>query len=183
MKFCEYCGKQVLGEVTTCSGCGATVEQKPEKTQVASNFKYCVHCGNQILSEAVMCPKCGSSAGKNKRNISNGDKSRVLKLAVKIFMLIAVGSCIANGVGALLTSTWVVLGAGHFVVSHVIFSSLIPLVWIIPMTIHYFKATKNNQPVGTGFKVCTLIFVNFIAGILMFCDASLNNSKSDTSKN
>ena len=29
---------------------------------------------------------------------------------------------------------------------------------------------EENRPVSTGFKVCTLIFVNIIAGILMLCD-------------
>lgn len=177
MQDCEYCGSHLADGVTTCSGCGAMVEQKTEKLPAAINTKYCIHCGNQILSEAVVCPKCGSSVGKNKRNISEADKSRVLKLAAKIFMLIAVGSCIANGVGAMLSSTWFMLGGGSFVISHAIFSSLIPLAWIVPMTMHYFKATKNNQPISIGFKVCSLIFVSFIAGILMLCDG--NNKTID----
>ena len=43
----------------------------------------------------------------------------------------------------------------------------IALFWCIPMTIHYFK---NSYWVGTGFKVCTLLFVNTFAGILLLCD-------------
>ena len=48
--------------------------------------------------------------------------------------------------------------------------SLIPLCWMIPMTVHYFRAVKGHRPVGVGFKVCTLLFVSLIAGILMLCD-------------
>ena len=44
----------------------------------------------------------------------------------------------------------------------------IPLIWKIPMTIHAFKKLNNNEAMGTGFKVCTLLFVNLIAGIMMF---------------
>ena len=47
---------------------------------------------------------------------------------------------------------------------------LIPLAWCIPMTISYSNKLKNGLPVSTGFKICTLLFVNTIAGILMLCD-------------
>lgn len=180
MRNCEYCGSQILDGATICSGCGAKVKQNIEKTQPAlRNTKYCIHCGNQILNEAVLCPKCGCSVGKSKKNnnISDSDKSRVLKLAVKIFMLVAVGSCVVNGIGVLLSSGWFAFGVGRFEFSHRILTSVVPIAWILPMTIHYFKATKNNQPISMGFKVCTLIFVSFIAGILMLCDNNNNFKK------
>lgn len=44
---------------------------------------------------------------------------------------------------------------------------LVPLAWMIPMTVHtwgLYKGTKRNT---IGFGVCTLIFVNVIAGILL----------------
>lgn len=60
----------------------------------------------------------------------------------------------------------------------------IALLWCIPMTVHY---CKNTYFVGTGFKICTLLFVNTIAGILMLCDNQLKESKFskkvDTLKN
>ncbi len=40
------------------------------------------------------------------------------------------------------------------------------------MTISYGRNRKNGIPVSTGFKVCSLIFVNTLAGILMLCDRS-----------
>ena len=48
--------------------------------------------------------------------------------------------------------------------------SIIPLAWCLPMTIIYNRKIKNGEVVGTGFKVCSLLFVNTIAGILMLCD-------------
>lgn len=50
------------------------------------------------------------------------------------------------------------------------FSFLIPLAWTIPMTVIYCKRSKQGIPMGTGFKVCTLLFVSLIAGILMLCE-------------
>ena len=51
---------------------------------------------------------------------------------------------------------------------------LLPLIWITLMIKHYIKATKNQHPVSIAFKVCTLFFVNLVAGILMLCDISNN---------
>lgn len=76
---------------------------------------------------------------------SEEESNSGLKTAAKIFMIIG---CIINS----------------------IYLFLIPLLWCIPMTVSYFKKTKNNEEISTGFKVCTLFFVNIVAGILMLCD-------------
>lgn len=47
---------------------------------------------------------------------------------------------------------------------------LIPLIWCIPMTIHVYKAYKGEEDLSVGFKVCVLLFVNLIGGILLLCD-------------
>ena len=46
---------------------------------------------------------------------------------------------------------------------------IIPLIWIIPMTVKLSKKLQNKEPIGIGFKICTFLFVNFIAGIALFC--------------
>lgn len=45
--------------------------------------------------------------------------------------------------------------------------NLIPLAWIFPMRHKILKAIKNGTKLKTGFKVCTLIFVNTVVGILL----------------
>lgn len=47
---------------------------------------------------------------------------------------------------------------------------LIPLCWCIPMTVSVYKAYKCEKTLGTGFKICILLFVNLIGGILLLCD-------------
>lgn len=45
--------------------------------------------------------------------------------------------------------------------------AIIPLAWMLPMTIHswgIYKGTKNNT---TAFGVCTLIFLSLVGGILL----------------
>ena len=47
---------------------------------------------------------------------------------------------------------------------------LIPLIWMIPMTIKMYKASKGEAELSLGFKVCTLIFNNLNSGILLLVD-------------
>lgn len=103
-------------------------------------MKYCQNCGTQLVDEAIACPNCGCSV----KTSSAITETSTLKLVVKIFMIIG---CVA----------W----AGLF---------LIPLCWTVPMTIYYWKSVDNHKPVSIIFKVCSLIFVNLIAGIIMLCD-------------
>lgn len=45
--------------------------------------------------------------------------------------------------------------------------TLIALAWMIPMTIHNWRIYKGEAANTTAFGVCTLIFANQIAGILL----------------
>ena len=105
-------------------------------------MKYCKYCGAQMVDEAVFCVKCGCSAEEVVTTKKNTDNSTLTTVA-KVFMIIG---C--------------VLSAFYF---------LIPLCWTIPMTVHYCNAVSAKNPVGVGFKVCSLLFVSTIAGILMLC--------------
>ena len=114
-------------------------------------MKYCSKCGNQLMDEAVICPSCGCAVegGYLARNTMNkstaivGSQPNGLKTAAKILMIIGT---VINGL------------------------YIIPLAWCIPMTVTYCNKIKNGEPIGTGFKVCSLLFVSLIAGILMLCD-------------
>ncbi len=106
---------------------------------------YCKKCGHQMLDEAVICPACGAptdnyGASSKQQRASSGERYKV----AKIFMLLG---CIFSG-----------------------FFYLIPLAWTIPMTVHLFRAANRGEEVGMGFKVCSLLFVNTVSGILLLCD-------------
>ena len=100
------------------------------------------------MDEAVICPKCGCLVGdikalqKNATNTTTAQTSG-LKTAAKILMII---SCVIMGF-------WI-----------------ITLAWTLPMTINYCNKVKNGQPISVGFKICILLFINTIAGILLLCD-------------
>lgn len=106
-------------------------------------MKYCVHCGNCIHDEAVVCVKCGRSVEQPRPAQSiTDDTNEIMQIVVKVFLILG---CIAYG--------WMI----------------IPLAWCIPITVSIFNKMRNKQPISTGLKVCTLIFVNLIAGICLLC--------------
>lgn len=45
--------------------------------------------------------------------------------------------------------------------------AIIPLAWMIPMTVISYGIYKGNKRNTVAFGVCTLIFVNLISGILL----------------
>ena len=47
--------------------------------------------------------------------------------------------------------------------------AVIPLAWCIPMTVVTFRKLDNREPLGTGLKICSLLFVSLVAGICMLC--------------
>ena len=110
-------------------------------------MKYCSKCGTQLVDEAIVCTGCGCAVGSAPIPASTvtveAKKSSSLTTAAKVFMVLGT----------------VIMGL-----------YILPLAWCIPMTVSYFKKVKNNQPISTGFKVCSLLFVSMLGGIFMLCD-------------
>ena len=52
----------------------------------------------------------------------------------------------------------------------VILALFVPFSWLIPMTTRYCHNISRGLEVGVGLKVCTLIFIHPVIGILMLCD-------------
>lgn len=106
--------------------------------------KYCVHCGAEIHEEAVICVKCGCNVEPNNPALVQQVQSKddTLSIVIKVFLILG---CISQG--------WL----------------LIPLIWCIPMTVSIFHSLRDNRPIGMGMKICTLIFVNLIAGVCLLC--------------
>ncbi len=104
-------------------------------------MKYCVKCGKELLDEAVFCTGCGCATEDSV--VFAKQKNGGYKTAAKVFMIL----------GTVIMGFWI-----------------IPLAWCIPMTVLYFKKLRENQPISTGFKVCSLLFVSLLGGIFMLCD-------------
>ena len=103
-------------------------------------MRFCQKCGKEIMDEAVVCPGCGCSVAKEVEKTGGGKDG--LAVAAKIFLILG---CIAQG--------WM----------------LLPLAWCLPITISACGKMKRGEPVGTGLKVCALLFVSLLGGILLLC--------------
>ena len=44
---------------------------------------------------------------------------------------------------------------------------IVPLAWMVPMTVHSWGIYKGTKANTVAFGVCTLIFTNLIGGILL----------------
>ena len=89
-----------------------------------------------------MSNRLSKNKGTCRENVKakNGDDG--LAVASKIFLILA---CILQG--------WMIL----------------PLAWCLPITISVCNKMKRGEPVGTGLKICALLFVSLIGGILLLC--------------
>ncbi len=123
-------------------------------------MKYCQKCGTAIEDETEFCQKCGTQVGEKKQEpqtqqvnvtINNPEAVRVESKAEtdKTLRLIAFIFCCLSLAGF----CWL----------------LIPLAWMIPMTVIAWGIYKGTRPNTVAFAVCTLIFCNLVAGILLLC--------------
>ncbi|MGN1077028.1 MAG: zinc-ribbon domain-containing protein [Candidatus Gallimonas sp.] len=109
-------------------------------------MKYCSHCGTELADDASFCSHCGvcvqngNGGGVRQRNESDN----TLITLINVFLIIA---CVVNA----------------------LCSFGIALAWCLPMTIQIRRRLKEGTPVGLALKVCTLIFVNMVSGILLLC--------------
>lgn len=111
-------------------------------------MKYCQSCGAEVHENAIVCTKCGCSLSQQEKKVAGKKENDGLAIASKIFLILG---CIVQG--------WL----------------LIPLAWCLPITISICGRMNRGEPVGTGLKVCSLLFVNLIAGILLLCRSDENN--------
>ena len=111
-------------------------------------MKFCTKCGAELMDEAIVCIKCGCAVENNTANQKQENiipRKSGFTTAAKVFMVI----------GTVLTA---------------LCTYCIGLAWCLPLTIIYFKKVNNGEPIGIGFKICSLIFVSMLGGIFMFCD-------------
>ena len=173
MKYCSNCGNELRDEAVLCTKCGNSFASSVLLSKQYDKRKFCIYCGAEVLNNAVVCPKCGCPLKTHQ--VINSNTNNGLQIAAKVFMII---SCVLLGV----CFFWNLLAILFFATTtleivycfQISLAYLIPLAWVIPMTIYYFNATAGGKRVRVGFKVCTLLFVSIVAGILMLCDNSNN---------
>ena len=153
-------------------------------------MKFCSECGQELKAGAELCPNCGFTISTNQNKIGNANFKRNLQTVAKIFMVLAcIRTAFFVGYAVLCAfaipnalDVWQIfalLGLDNitkilkllkinyhfaFITSAII--NAIVFLWMVIMTVHYFKATAKQKHVGIVFMVFSL-FISPIAGILM----------------
>lgn len=149
-------------------------------------MKNCVYCGEEIEDGADVCPNCGGKVGDGASVGETTKRDIILTRAAEILMIIACAISFIAGIIFLIMAIVGVANGVYFLefdVSEadkeliesayiaacvtVAIVGLVPLAYGIPMTVHVFKADKEGKPLSTAFKVCTLILMSVIPGILL----------------
>ena len=116
-------------------------------------MKYCTNCGSPLAEGMNFCGNCGvpvaGQAAETAERVyeppyydAPRQRDDGLVTVAKVFLILG---CIGFGV------------------------FLIPLAWCIPITVSIFRKLNSGEEIGAGLKVCALLFVNLIAGILLLC--------------
>lgn len=156
-KFCTQCGARVSADADFCIVCGSSFNPAPQAPDYTSgtyneppqynNAQYGPVNRNPYSYRAEDHGGVGAGNayqynqpyGQSNSASQTGD---LIKLLIKAFMIVG---CVTFG--------WLI----------------IPLFWCIPMTVKAFHSLDNGEPMSLGFKICSLLFVNMIAGICMLC--------------
>ena len=122
-------------------------------------MKYCSRCGAQLVDDAIICIGCGRLVN-NEQAYSPVYQPETAYTPHQVSATSA-SSPLAKVAIALMIVGTVVSGA---------YTMGIALAWCLPMTLSYAHQIKSGEKVSVDFKVCSLLFVSTIAGILMLCD-------------
>ena len=134
---------------------------------------FCSNCGTKLPDNAVVCPSCGAGvdpipqpntppqgAYQQPYYPPQDAYQQPVYPAYSAAQKTARDDGMAIAIKVLLILSCIV-AAGE---------CLVPLAWCLPMTISIWKSLDNHEPISDAMKICTLIFVNLVAGILLLCD-------------
>ena len=132
-------------------------------------MKYCAKCGAELFDEAVVCVKCGcltegQATSVDQQSIYN-QRNEIPSQPIGVPPTMQGAFAKSNG-NATAIKIFLIIGT----VIMALYTFCIGLAWCLPMTLSYCGKVKRGEPISTGFKVCCLLFVSLIAGILMLCD-------------
>ena len=163
MKKCSFCGTENFDISDVCSRC-----KNPLKPTVSESF---TPPSMQSYRQPYQQPT------EYQARVTASPWGNPLKMAAKVFLYIRI---ISTWISFFVVSVlWLIAiftpaSEAHDILSVSAFVLLCVClgvaVFITCISRSYFNKVDERIPVGTGFKICILLFVDFIAGILMLCD-------------
>ena len=134
-------------------------------------MKHCSKCGQLVEDDAQFCPSCGILFAVDN---NSGSESGAQNLNCAQPQTYKVEATVIQGPTNYQMSesdkTLRLIAFIFNLISTIGLSILIiPLAWMIPMTVISWGIYKGRKANTVAFGVCTLIFVNLISGILLLC--------------
>ena len=189
MKFCPNCGSQVEDNAKVCPNCGkelnivverkeldaAPAKQKDNNKALATAAKVLMLISVILVGlSCIFCLVAGlfvrSHAEEINKQIHESEKYN------QIYSIIFDESDeIEYGQEAQAVASMLITNVFSLLVSFALSTTFTVIVW---------KKLKNNQKIGTGIKICVLLFCSLVAGILLlFIKDDEQNAPIQTSTN
>jgi len=156
MKICNQCGEKNFDVYTTCTKCGAPLQESNAPS--IPNQK-------RPLLQRIQTTRQESSLSINAKvwMIIGSAANAVSGIVYIIFWILFLASAES------LELDFNPLFAGLGLLGGAWLSIILAVVGLM-MTVSYFRKINEREPVRKSFRICTLIFVNIVAGILLLCD-------------
>lgn len=176
--YCIKCGNQIANGSRFCPNCGCPVENAETQSQSQQIDKV----NNSTSESYITTHTIPLDSNVQTAQPTQAKKKSSLQKTAKVFLVL---SCIGVAVVTLILLLFFLyfknlmatyLEMTEYLVEYdkviLIYLFIVSLLFCecLFMTIYYFSATKANKPVGLGYKLSVLFFVNIIAGILMLND-------------
>ena len=154
MKICPNCNTKNFDINTKCEKCDYPLDTSPFETVVFMPPQNASRDSKPTYDVKPVGPNSLQSVAKAFLIVSCVASAISLLATVIVWMI-----CIFQQTQVLLPASWIGMA-----------SSLPLFALCIYMTNSYSHKIASGQKVGIGFKIITLLFISFIAGILMLCD-------------
>lgn len=137
--------------------------------EVGIAFKVCAFIFiNIIAGVLLLCTSYGDKS-KSAKDMKDYAKCLTVNAFFALSILVVLTLTLAN----LLILGFSITNIPLFLITIIPLASLL---WIIPMIVIYNNKVKFNQNISTAFKVCVLLFVSLIAGIILLNDKGYQNN-------
>ena len=132
---------------------------------------YCPYCGSEVLNGSNFCPSCGKNLNEPNKSeeATSSFENETSSSENRFSNSYSTKKDSSSGKSDVKMAAFV-LCVITCVVYAVTIVGLFGLIWCLPMTLKINKSIKENEPLSPGFKICVLLFVNTIAGVLLLVD-------------